>query len=100
MDLSVWVVSLSLCRVSVSSLSLLSLSIEEVSSETLENSTRSLPFWKRKVTVHIGTPPLWKGEANYISQTPRGNQPADVGSPEHLDTILRADKGTPCYLIP
>ena len=50
---------------------------EEVNSETLENSTRPLPSWKRKVIEHIGTPPLWKGEANYISQT-------TVGTSDHL----------------
>jgi hypothetical protein len=43
--------------------------IEEVSSEPLENSTRSLPSWKRKVIEHTGTPPLQKGGANYIPQT-------------------------------
>ena len=48
------------------------LNTEEVSSGTLENSTRPLPSWKRKVIEHIGTPPLWKGEANYIPQTTEG----------------------------
>jgi hypothetical protein len=43
---------------------------EEVSSRTLENSTRPLPSRKRKVIEHIGTPPLWKGETNYILQIP------------------------------
>jgi hypothetical protein len=28
--------------------------IEEISSGTLENSTRRLPSWKRKVMEHIG----------------------------------------------
>jgi hypothetical protein len=48
------------------------LNTEEVSSGTLENSTRPLPSWKRKVIQHIGTSPLWKGEANYIPQTTEG----------------------------
>jgi hypothetical protein len=43
----------------------------------LENSTRPLPSWKRKVIEHIGTAALWKGEANYISQT-------TVGTSDHL----------------
>jgi hypothetical protein len=42
---------------------------EEVSSGTLENSTRPLSSWKRKVIKNIGTPLLWKGGANYIPQT-------------------------------
>jgi hypothetical protein len=46
--------------------------VEEVSSGTLENSTRSLTSWKRKVIEHIDTPPLQKGEANYIPQTTGG----------------------------
>ena len=36
---------------------------EEVSSGTLENSTRPLLSWKRKVMEHLNTPPLWKREA-------------------------------------
>lgn len=38
----------------------MTLHTEEVSSGTLENFTRS---WERKIIEHIGTPPLWKGEA-------------------------------------
>jgi hypothetical protein len=48
---------------------------EEVSSGTLENSTTPFPFWKRQVIEHIGTPPLQKGEANYITQTTGGTNP-------------------------
>jgi hypothetical protein len=36
---------------------------EEVHSGTLENSTRPLSSWKRKVMEHLGTPPFQKGEA-------------------------------------
>jgi hypothetical protein len=25
--------------------------------------------WKRKIIEHIGTPPLWKGEADYSPRT-------------------------------
>jgi hypothetical protein len=42
---------------------------EEISSGTLENSLSSS---KRKAIEHIGTSTLWKGEANYISQTMGG----------------------------
>jgi hypothetical protein len=42
---------------------------EEVNSETLENSTRPLPSWKRKVIENIGTTPPPEGRANYILQT-------------------------------
>jgi hypothetical protein len=69
---------------------------EEVSSGTLENSTRPLPSWKRKAIEHIGTPPLWKGGANYIPQTTeRGDRPSTItighfaggGGLEHVDTF-------------
>jgi hypothetical protein len=57
--------------------------IEEVSSGTVENSTRSLPSWKWKVIKNIGTPPLRKGGANYIPQTTgRRDWP-----PELIDTF-------------
>jgi hypothetical protein len=45
------------------------LAYKEISSGTLENSSRPLPSWKRLVIEHIGTPLLQKGEANYIPQT-------------------------------
>jgi hypothetical protein len=45
---------------------------KKFNSGTLENSTRPLPSWKRKVIEHTGTSPLWKGEANYIPQTTGG----------------------------
>ena len=81
---------------------------EEVSSGTLENSTRPLPSWKREVMEHLGSPPLGKGEANYIPQTTEGTTnhqpPASGGGPEHVDTFLDhwppTDKGSPCHLIP
>jgi hypothetical protein len=48
---------------------------------------------------HLGTPPLQKGEANYIPQTTGGrvggrtdHKPlADGGGPEHVDTFCRVD---------
>jgi hypothetical protein len=46
--------------------------IEDVSSGTLEISTRPLHSWKRKVIGYLGIPPLWKGKANYIPQTTVG----------------------------
>ena len=50
---------------------------EEVSSGTLEKSTRPLPSWERKV---IGTPPVRKGGANYIPLTSgRRDQALRVG---------------------
>lgn len=87
--------------------------LEEFSSGTLENSTRHLLSWKRKVIEYISTPPLWKGKAKYIPQTTEGTDlwpSADKRSPEHVDTFLRAEglllplppaaKESPCYLIP
>lgn len=47
---------------------LLAKTLEEISSGTLENSTRPLPSWKREIMEHIDTLPLQKGEANYIPQ--------------------------------
>jgi hypothetical protein len=47
----------------ITELTLLVPSGEKVSSGTVENSIRPLPSWKRKVMKHLGTPPLWKGEA-------------------------------------
>ena len=38
-------------------------------------STRPLSSWKRKAMEHLGIPPLWKGEANYIPQTKGGGYP-------------------------
>jgi hypothetical protein len=67
--------------------------IEEVSSGTLENCTRPLLSWKRKVIENMGTPPLQKGGVNYITQTPRRWDrlwlPPDKEGPEHVDTFLQ-----------
>jgi len=46
-----------------------SLISEKDSSGPLENSTRPLPSWRRKVVGHLGNPPLQKEGTNYISQT-------------------------------
>ena len=56
---------------------------------------------------HLGTPPLWKGEAIYIPQTTRGRggEPTvghlQVGEAQSRETQCGpTDKGSPCHLIP
>ena len=57
----------------------------------MENSTRPLPSWKRKVIEHIGTPPLQKGGANYIPQTTVENHWHIREAQSSVDTFLRMD---------
>ena len=81
---------------------------KEVNSGTLENSSWLFPSWKRKVIDHTGSPPLQKGEANYIPQTTEGTdlqreaQSMEIHSSGQMDGLLtsRPYRESPSYLIP